>query len=105
MPAKESGLGAEAAEYLRAYLKEAEGDDAQFRDIDAQVIPLSSGRPESPPRQRPEDVLGVSAGGMNVDWVLSRLQPFWLGIKPGRFSACRARLVNSLKNPEIVRFY
>jgi hypothetical protein len=41
--------------YMKAYLVEMDGDDSQFRDIEANVAPLSSG--SSPPRSRPEDVL------------------------------------------------
>lgn len=40
---------------MKAYLVEMDGDDSQFRDIEANVAPLSSG--SSPPRSRPEDVL------------------------------------------------
>merc|ERR1719174_2690673 len=43
------------ADYMKQYLVEMDGDDSQFKDIDANVVPLSSG--SSPPRQRPDDVL------------------------------------------------
>jgi len=42
-------------DYMKQYLVEMDGDDSQFKDIDPNVVPLSSG--SSPPRQRPEDVL------------------------------------------------
>jgi hypothetical protein len=86
-----------------------EGDDTQFKDIDAMyVIPLSSGA-GSPPRQRPEDLLlGVAAAKgqrIDVEWCSARLQPMWLGIKPTRFSACRARITSVLKSAELVKHF
>merc|ERR1719379_2536126 len=38
------------ADYMKQYLVEMDGDDSQFKDIDANVVPLSSG--SSPPRKR-----------------------------------------------------
>eukprot|EP00435_Cladocopium_sp_Y103_P062293 s1474_g23.t3 len=40
-------------EYLTNYLKEMDGDDSQFKDINAAVVPLSTG--SSPPRLQPAE--------------------------------------------------
>eukprot|EP00439_Symbiodinium_sp_Y106_P067385 s2813_g11.t1 len=40
-------------EYLTNYLKEMDGDDSQFKDINAAVVPLSTGT--SPPRLQPAE--------------------------------------------------
>jgi hypothetical protein len=40
--------GESSFDYLKQYLREMDGDDSLFRDIDPSVIPLSSG--SSPPR-------------------------------------------------------
>jgi len=55
-----------SGDYLTQYLKEMDGDDSQFKDIDAAVIPFSTGT--SPPRRPPQEVLlqaatADSAGG------------------------------------------
>merc|ERR1712072_1137544 len=42
-------------EYLTAYLKETDGDDSQFKDISASVLPLSTGT--SPPRLPPHEAI------------------------------------------------
>merc|ERR1719223_2611061 len=42
-------------EYLEAYLKETDGDDSQFKDISAAVVPLSTGT--SPPRLAPHEAI------------------------------------------------
>jgi hypothetical protein len=81
----------ETAEYMRQYLVEMDGDDSQFKDIDANVVPLTSG--SSPPRQRPDDVLfgvGWSTGaapydrlGATVDDVLRKKGGSQSGSQPG----------------------
>jgi len=57
-----SNVGEEQAarDYLTQYLQEMGGDDSQFKDIDPNVVPLSSGR--SPRRLRPEEILFENAG-------------------------------------------
>merc|ERR1719199_2275901 len=83
-------------EYLTAYLKETDGDDSQFKDISAAVVPLSTGT--SPPRLPPHEAIlkaeqakpGTPTGGdaavatpakkpkLDVPFCLERLKPIWL---------------------------
>ena len=44
-----------SGDYLTRYLEETNGDDSQFKDIDAAVIPFSTGT--SPRRERPDEYL------------------------------------------------
>lgn len=48
-----------SGDYLTQYLKEMDGDDSQFKDIDAAVIPFSTGT--SPPRRPPQELLLADA--------------------------------------------
>jgi len=50
----ESGV-ALSGEYLTNYLKEMDGDDSQFKDINSSVVPLSTGT--SPPRLPPHEFI------------------------------------------------
>jgi len=101
-------------EYLTNYLKEMDGDDSQFKDINAAVVPLSTGT--SPPRLQPaESILksaeaetGKSPGGsgtatptrsrpkLDVPFCLARCKPIWLPIKAHRFAAYRAKVLQLL---------
>eukprot|EP00931_Biecheleriopsis_adriatica_P045930 TRINITY_DN2632_c0_g1_i2.p1 TRINITY_DN2632_c0_g1~~TRINITY_DN2632_c0_g1_i2.p1 ORF type:complete len:1067 (-),score=265.69 TRINITY_DN2632_c0_g1_i2:166-3366(-) len=101
-------------EYLTNYLKEMDGDDSQFKDISASVVPLSTGT--SPPRLQPaESILkmeemgggGGSGSGtptqgkparpkLDVPFCLSRCKPIWLPIKAHRFAAYRAKVLQLL---------
>ncbi|CAK9007263.1 unnamed protein product [Durusdinium trenchii] len=49
-------------EYMTNYLKEMDGDDSQFKDINAAVVPLSTG--SSPPRLQPAESI-LKAEEMN----------------------------------------
>jgi len=54
LPEDKKDLGIEVTgEYLTQYLKEMDGDDSQFKDIVASVIPFSTG--SSPPRLAPQE--------------------------------------------------
>jgi len=105
-------------EYLTNYLKEMDGDDSQFKDISASVIPLSTGT--SPPRISPPEFIlkaeqeskgtrpdenQASAGAdkvapkrprLDVPFCLQRLKPIWLPIKAHRFMAYRAKVLQIL---------
>jgi len=103
-----------AGEYLATYLREMEGDDSQFKDIDSAVIPLSTGR--SPARKSPaESILETAVvdvpsdqaraeeGGMkpkrpklDVPFCLSHLKPMWLPIKAHRFAVYRGKVLKLL---------
>ena len=98
-------VSANAAEFLKDYLVMTDGDDSQFRDIDSNVIPLSAGGGQSPPKQRPEDYLINHGERVDAVWCMKRLQPMWIGIKPSRFAASRARLANNLRTAELVRSF
>jgi len=103
-------------EYLTNYLKEMDGDDSQFKDINAAVIPLSTGT--SPPRLQPaESILraeeanntgegsrpgtstttpGKQRPKLDTNFCLSRCKPIWLPIKAHRFAAYRAKVLQLL---------
>merc|ERR1719482_1329607 len=107
-------------EYLTAYLKETDGDDSQFKDISASVVPLSTGT--SPPRLPPHESIlkaeqkpeGADAGGdpatpakkpkLDVPFCLQRLKPIWLPIKAHRFAVYRAKVLQLLP-PKILEQY
>jgi len=105
-------------EYLAAYLKETDGDDSQFKDISAAVVPLSTGT--SPPRLPPHEAIlkgeqkPVSATDpepaatgaaesppakkpkLDVPFCVERLKPIWLPIKAHRFAVYRAKVLQLL---------
>ncbi|CAE7677915.1 unnamed protein product, partial [Symbiodinium sp. CCMP2456] len=107
-------------EYLTNYLKEMDGDDSQFKDINAAVVPLSTGT--SPPRLQPaESILkaeeqnntgeGAMQGSrpgtstttpgkqrpkLDTNFCVSRCKPIWLPIKAHRFAAYRAKVLQLL---------
>lgn len=116
----EKGL---TGDYLANYLKEMDGDDSQFKDIDASVVPLSTGT--SPPRLPPHEFIlneevkaqekaNRSEGGsgqatpttekpakrpkpkLDVPFCLQRCKPIWLPIKAHRFAAYRAKVLQLL---------
>uniref|UniRef100_A0A7S2KLG6 Uncharacterized protein n=1 Tax=Zooxanthella nutricula TaxID=1333877 RepID=A0A7S2KLG6_9DINO len=102
-----------SGEYLATYLKEMDGDDSQFKDIVASVIPLSTG---TSPRRKPphESILetesekAAEAAGdsipeekpkrpkLDVPFCLKRVKPIWLPIKAHRFSAYRTKVLQLL---------
>eukprot|EP00930_Biecheleria_cincta_P042229 TRINITY_DN29049_c0_g1_i1.p1 TRINITY_DN29049_c0_g1~~TRINITY_DN29049_c0_g1_i1.p1 ORF type:complete len:1092 (+),score=220.44 TRINITY_DN29049_c0_g1_i1:77-3277(+) len=106
-------------EYLTNYLKEMDGDDSQFKDINPSVVPLSTGT--SPQRLQPaESILRTeelsskqnspagSRGGsgtatptrsrpkLDVPFCLTKCKPIWLPIKAHRFAAYRAKVLQLL---------
>jgi len=102
-------------EYLTNYLKEMDGDDSQFKDINAAVVPLSTGT--SPPRLQPaESILkaeeqntgegsrpgtstttpGKQRPKLDTNFCVSRCKPIWLPIKAHRFAAYRAKVLQLL---------
>eukprot|EP00933_Yihiella_yeosuensis_P081880 TRINITY_DN95585_c0_g1_i1.p1 TRINITY_DN95585_c0_g1~~TRINITY_DN95585_c0_g1_i1.p1 ORF type:complete len:1064 (-),score=231.26 TRINITY_DN95585_c0_g1_i1:52-3243(-) len=102
-------------EYLSNYLKEMDGDDSQFKDINASVVPLSTGT--SPRRLSPAESImaqaaskGDGEGGsgpgtpnkaaakpkLDVPFCISRCKPIWLPIKAHRFAAYRAKVLQLL---------
>jgi len=111
-------------DYLTNYLKEMDGDDSQFKDIDASVVPLSTGT--SPPRVPPhehilqQEMKGGSQPGshpgshpgsgqatptgpakrpkpkLDVPFCIQRCKPIWLPIKAHRFAAYRAKVLQLL---------
>mmetsp|Transcript_92645 Transcript_92645/g.198599 ORF Transcript_92645/g.198599 Transcript_92645/m.198599 type:complete len:1057 (+) Transcript_92645:92-3262(+) len=103
-------------EYLTSYMKEMDGDDSQFKDISASVVPLSTGT--SPKRSPPHEFIlkeamesaPQAAGGpgpsaddgapkrpkLDVPFCLKRLKPIWLPIKAHRFAAYRAKVLQLL---------
>eukprot|EP00440_Ansanella_granifera_P005804 gb/GFBE01006295.1/.p1 GENE.gb/GFBE01006295.1/~~gb/GFBE01006295.1/.p1 ORF type:complete len:1064 (+),score=307.55 gb/GFBE01006295.1/:1-3192(+) len=101
-------------EYLTNYLKEMDGDDSQFKDISASVVPLCTGT--SPARLQPaesilkSEELGQTGGGggsgtgtptkarpkLDVPFCISRCKPIWLPIKAHRFAAYRAKVLQLL---------
>lgn len=102
-------------EYLTAYLKETDGDDSQFKDISASVVPLSTGT--SPPRLPPhEAILKAEQKGaegsdspakkpkLDVPFCLERLKPIWLPIKAHRFAVYRAKVLQLLP-PKVLEQY
>jgi hypothetical protein len=101
----------EAVEYMKTYLVEMGGDDAQFKDIDPNVVPLSSGL--SPPKQRPEELLQLPPkptdpaalpGGLDVMWCIAQLKPVWLPIKAHRFTAYRSKVLQLLPQQVLPRY-
>ncbi|KAF4676293.1 hypothetical protein FOL47_006449 [Perkinsus chesapeaki] len=102
-------------EYMKKYLIDMDGDDSQFKDIDANVLPISTGGPDSPKRVDPEEVLLRDIGGpsndprgnpkVTIEFCVGKLQPVWLGIKPVRFRLCRTKLLQTLKSPEIATHF
>jgi hypothetical protein len=102
-------------EYLSAYLKETDGDDSQFKDISASVVPLSTGT--SPPRLPPhESILKAEQKEgedcatpsqkpkLTVPFCVARLKPIWLPIKAHRFAVYRAKVLQLLP-PKILEQY
>lgn len=116
-------------EYLAAYLKETDGDDSQFKDISAAVVPLSTGT--SPPRLAPHEAIlrAEQKGGapgtatptegaagdvpvatpakkpkLDVPFCLERLKPIWLPIKAHRFAVYRAKVLQLLP-PKVLEQY
>jgi len=113
-------------EYLTTYLKEMDGDDSQFKDISASVIPLSTGT--SPPRKPPHEYIleaelasqksDSRPEGMplteaekaarkvkpDVPFCMKRVKPIWLPIKAHRFAAYRAKVLQLLP-PRILQQY
>lgn len=97
-----------SGEYLATYLKEMDGDDSQFKDISASVVPLSTGT--SPERKKPHEAIleeiqkdaaavGLDVGKkpkLDVPLCLGKLKPMWLPIKAHRFSAYRAKILQLL---------
>jgi len=102
-------------EYLTNYLKEMDGDDSQFKDINAAVVPLSTGG--SPPRlqpaesimkaeelnEKPEEARPGSSSTpaktrpkLDTNFCLTRCKPIWLPIKAHRFAAYRAKVLQLL---------
>jgi len=102
-------------EYLTNYLKEMDGDDSQFKDINAAVVPLSTGT--SPPRLQPaesilksEELSAPDSGSrpgtsstpakqrpkLDTNFCLTRCKPIWLPIKAHRFAAYRAKVLQLL---------
>jgi hypothetical protein len=119
-PAADSGIEV-TGEYLAAYLKETDGDDSQFKDISAAVVPLSTGT--SPPRLPPhqsilkslEEVSGnatpteegaspAKKPKLDVPFCISRLKPIWLPIKAHRFAVYRAKVLQLLP-PKVLEQY
>mmetsp|Transcript_17331 Transcript_17331/g.40387 ORF Transcript_17331/g.40387 Transcript_17331/m.40387 type:complete len:1088 (-) Transcript_17331:190-3453(-) len=110
-----------SGEYLTEYLREMDGDDSQFKDIHASVVPLSTGT--SPARSPPHESLlkqdqatksttpetaalglddatqakGSSAKPkLDVPFCMEKLKPIWLPIKAHRFAAYRAKVLQLL---------
>mmetsp|Transcript_89113 Transcript_89113/g.195211 ORF Transcript_89113/g.195211 Transcript_89113/m.195211 type:complete len:1031 (+) Transcript_89113:136-3228(+) len=105
-------------EYLANYLKEMDGDDSQFKDISASVLPLSTGT--SPARKPPHEYIiqqevaarqasPRQAAGMpsdpaeaakkikpDVPFCMKKVKPMWLPIKAHRFAAYRAKVLHLL---------
>lgn len=98
-------------DYLTSYLKEMDGDDSQFKDIGASVIPLSTGT--SPRRLPPAESILTSGGAgeegeataveepgkkpkLDVPFCIGRCKPIWLPIKAHRFAAYRAKILQLL---------
>jgi len=105
-------------EYLTNYLREMDGDDSQFKDIEASVVPLSTGT--SPPRLPPhefilnEEARSASQAGsgqvtptteapvkrpkpkLDAPFCIQRCKPIWLPIKAHRFAAYRAKVLQLL---------
>ncbi|KAF4713063.1 hypothetical protein FOZ63_000349 [Perkinsus olseni] len=102
-------------EYMRKYLVDMDGDDSQFKDIDPNVLSISTGGPDSPRRVDPEEVLLQEIGGpttdprgnpgVTIEFCLRKLQPIWLGIKPVRFRVCRTKLLQTLKTPDMATHF
>lgn len=123
---KQDASEAITGEYLTNYIKEMDGDDSQFKDIGASVVPLSTGT--SPPRQPPPEFIlneeakgarssGVASEGggdfsrggsgqatstkrprpkLDVPFCLQRVKPIWLPIRAHRFAADRAKVLQLL---------
>jgi len=106
-----------SGEYLMNYLKEMDGDDSQFKDISASVIPLSTGTSPArkPPHEhileaemqsqdssrRPSSDAGTPTGRqkkpkLDVPFCMKRVKPIWLPIKAHRFAAYRAKVLQLL---------
>lgn len=97
-------------------MKEMDGDDSQFKDIKADVIPLATGA--SPPQvPTAESILAEyqaenpSAGPArltaDVPFCKARLKPVWLAIRAHRFAAYRSKVMQQLPSkflPQYVEF-
>jgi len=136
-----SGLGQTAGEeflpqvtgeYFTAYFKETDGDDSQFKDISAAVVPLCTGTSPSrlppheailkaetwqdnaPGRCTPTSAVEVASTAasttptpkpkLDVPFCVKQLKPIWLPIKAHRFAAYRAKVLQLLP-PRVLEQY
>jgi Variant SH3 domain/IQ calmodulin-binding motif len=95
-------VSSDTNDYMKEYLIEMEGDDSQFRDIDANVVPWAVDA-HSFTRRNPQDIFKFES--LTAEWCLARLQPIWVGTKPSRFTVSRARLLSVMKSAELVPLY